>query len=124
MARFLRVNARTSPHSGGGSEEVRNRDELVDGPEQLRFKRRKPLEADEPGASVDDSSIVQGRGFPFEVVFGLPWDYEGFIKKACQVGHPGSKSTAVPWEVEAAIDKCAEWSKEQMSAYRITWCRG
>ena len=61
--------------------------------------------------------------FGYEVAFGLPWDYEGFIQKACETGHPAAKYSSVPWELSKAIEQQSLWSAEQLANYRIAWCR-
>ena len=61
--------------------------------------------------------------FEYKAVFGLPWDYESFVAKAVQVGHPLAHHHTVPPDLKLALDKQTEWSDQQLVDYRIQWCR-
>ena len=69
---------------------------------------------------VEDQSGAEGA---FEVAFGLPWSPSTFIQQACKVGHPLSRGSGLPDDLQKAIDKHMEWTDLQMSNYRIAWCR-
>lgn len=58
-----------------------------------------------------------------EAAFGLPWDIEEFITKACESGHPRHFCNQVPDELQVAIQKHVEWNDQQMSKYRADWCK-
>ena len=59
----------------------------------------------------------------WHVAFGLPWSYKSFIEQACKVGHPALLEGGVPKELKDAVNQHAQWTDEQMAAYRISWCR-
>lgn len=59
----------------------------------------------------------------FGSAFGLPWDCESFMKRACEVGHPHLQDSGVPVELAASIDKHLEWNELQLSRYRRDWCK-
>eukprot|EP00435_Cladocopium_sp_Y103_P032581 s1136_g8.t1 len=99
-SRFLRFSALSAPIQQGVEEG------------QSGHKRK---------FSADDD-LVQ-FSFKFEVAFGLPWSYEGFIQQACRVGHPSLRDGGVPPELMGAVAKHVEWTDQQMAAYRIAWCR-
>ena len=97
----------------------------------LRFSSLTSLNArgEEQGKSLkrcleQDETEVAVQGEPcFEVVFGLPWTCDGFLRQACTAGHPGLRDMGVRPEIEAAVRQNVEWSDLQMSNYRIAWCR-
>ena len=60
---------------------------------------------------------------PFEVVFGLPWTWDKFVRKAVQSQHPFLSGNGVPMELQLAIDTHIEWSNEQLCKYRLDWCK-
>ena len=60
---------------------------------------------------------------PFEVVFGLPWTWDTFVKRAVQSQHPFLSGNGVPMELQLAIDTHIEWSNEQLCKYRLDWCK-
>ncbi len=60
---------------------------------------------------------------PFEVVFGLPWTWDTFVRKAVQSQHPFLSGNGVPMELQLAIDTHIEWSHEQLCKYRLDWCK-
>ena len=59
----------------------------------------------------------------YKVVFGLPWECEQFIHKACLMGHPAKQNHAVPKDLKEAIAKHVEWSDKTLVEYRMHWCR-
>ena len=59
----------------------------------------------------------------YKVVFGLPWECEQFIHKACLLGHPAKQNHAVPKDLKEAIAKHVEWSDKTLVEYRMHWCR-
>eukprot|EP00435_Cladocopium_sp_Y103_P071499 s101_g37.t1 len=62
-------------------------------------------------------------GYNYKVVFGLPWECESFIQKACQAGHPMMVNHVVPVDLKIALDKHVEWSECKLAEYRMWWCR-
>ncbi len=80
----------------------------------------------EDEAQVDSSGSKKRRltkRRPFQITFGLPWTWDSFVKKAVDSQHPFLKSNGVPWELQLAIDKHLEWTDEQLSQYRLDWCK-
>ena len=94
---------------------------LEEVPCNSRFLRCSAKPAPSMGA-VSGEQVDMGD-YPFEVAFGLPWECEGFIQKACKVGHPNSHSAKLPWELQQCIDKQTEWSEQQLKDFRVHWCR-
>ena len=97
-SRFLRFTAISAPAEGG-----------VHG------------EQNSPKRKATDQAVVDAP--KFEVAFGLPWSYSGFIEQACRAGHPALKDSGVPLELQEAVEKHVSWSDEQLASYRIAWCR-
>lgn len=48
---------------------------------------------------------VKSDPFQFDAAFGLPWDEESFIARACEVGHPLMRDAGVPDELVDVVDK-------------------
>ena len=107
----MRLSERSGPRQKGAKEG------------HDRSLKRSKLELQSESVVAVGPEVDNHLEFPFEVAFGLPWDYEGSIRQACKVGHPASHSSSVPWELQGSIDKAAEWTAEQMAKYRIDWCR-
>ena len=59
----------------------------------------------------------------FEAAFGIPWDEQSFIARACEVGHPSLHDAGVPEELAEVVRKHCTWTHEQISAYRRDWCK-
>ena len=54
----------------------------------------------------------------------FPWSYEGFLKKATEVGHPTSFCKLVPQNIQDAIGFHASRSLAEVSKHRlINWCK-
>ena len=120
FARFLRLTARPSP--------VLGEDQGVKGRPCKRIKSDANSKDSEQPTQLQDVGPPDPltdplSQFGYEVAFGLPWDYEGFIQKACETGHPAAKYSSVPWELSKAIEQQSLWSAEQLANYRIAWCR-
>ena len=104
-SRFLRFSAISAPDQGGD-----------EGVQNLPLKRKLAV-------ALEESEQHVPSDFGFEVAFGLPWSYKGFIEQACRVGHPALKDCGVPNELQTTVEKHMQWTDEQMAAYRISWCR-
>lgn len=76
-----------------------------------------------PPADKGGREQVLHSNFPFEVAFGLPWTWEGFVNKACAVGHPSTMNFGVPDELQHVLDVHSQWTHAQLSKYRLDWCR-
>eukprot|EP00435_Cladocopium_sp_Y103_P027445 s2289_g6.t1 len=59
----------------------------------------------------------------YKCVFGLPWECESFIQRACQAGHPLMANHAIPKDLKVAVDKHVEWDECTLAEYRMCWCR-
>jgi len=104
-------------------------------PQYSRFLRFSAISASDGGEMVQNLPMdlpckrdVDGAKkaelqFGFEVAFGLPWSYRGFIEQACRVGHPAMRDSGVPKELVTAVEKHMHWTDEQLVAYRVAWCR-
>lgn len=85
---------------------------------------------DDGGEQVQDDSEEQNAikkckvgSFNYEAAFGLPWDEQSFIARACEVGHPSLHDAGVPEELVEVVNKHVEWGHEALSAYRRDWCK-
>eukprot|EP00435_Cladocopium_sp_Y103_P058226 s2737_g20.t1 len=103
-SRFLRFSALSAPGDMG-----------VEGGQSSSSNALKRKCDDQMGQTTGD--------FQFEVAFGLPWTYQGFIEQACKVGHPSLREGGVPRELIGAVQKHVEWSDQQLASFRISWCR-
>eukprot|EP00435_Cladocopium_sp_Y103_P033072 s2564_g8.t1 len=108
-SRYLRFTALSAPNNQG-----EERGQPV--PKTKTLKRKSAGDSVQP-----EMQQVSETGF--EVAFGLPWTYKGFLEQACRAGHPALRDGGVPKELVWAVDKHVEWSDQQMAAYRISWCR-
>lgn len=73
---------------------------------------------------VDESSCSFNlNDFSYEVAFGMPWDWQAFVQRACNSEHPFLQGAGVPAELEEAINLHVAWSPQQMSKYRLDWCK-
>ena len=54
-------------------------------------------------------------GHSDEVAFGCPWDPVAFVQEVCKVGHPRDFISALPKEVEMAIEVVASSSLAMLS---------
>ena len=70
-----------------------------------------------------EQSTGEDEIWRYKVVFGLPWDCQQFVQKACEVGHPAAKNHAVPKDLRLAIDKHVQWPESTLAEYRMQWCR-
>ena len=46
-------------------------------------------------------------GFDSVKIFGIQWEPEEFLKKACEIGHPFSTALALPKELAYSVELCA-----------------
>ena len=58
-----------------------------------------------------------------ELAFGLPWNYEGFIKRAVASGHPTNFCKLIPADIDAAIQKHVTDDFGSISQHRLNWCK-
>lgn len=74
----------------------------------------------EAASSVSGADL---SGYPFRAIFGLPWKPGDFIQRTAKVGHPGAANIVIPEDFDIAIDRNIEWSDEQLTKYRMDWCK-
>ncbi len=79
------------------------------------------MEAQGDGGGTKKRKVVERH--QFKVVFGMPWTWDAFAKKAVASEHPFLKGIGVPWELQIAINKHAELSEEQLRKSRLDWCK-
>ena len=108
-SRLLRISALKADHLQGGVLQGQN-DEEVSQPE-----KKQKLEESDRAFNLSE--------FSYEVAFGMPWDWQGFVQKACNSEHPFLQDAGVPAELEEAIDCHVKWSPQQLSKYRRDWCK-
>ena len=90
-------------------------------PQYSRFLHFTSLSA--PNDGGDSGGQTKESDMQYEVAFGLPWTCDGFIARACQLGHPSLQASGVPTELVQTVKTNVEWSEEQLARYRIDWCR-
>ena len=116
-SRLLRISAYKPDCHQGGAEvgqalnDESSQDDLVESPK--KFKR----------ADGSSKHLEGGKKLPFEVAFGLPWTWEDFVQRAGNSVHPFLQDAGVPEELEEAISFHMSWSEEQLSKYRLDWCK-
>jgi hypothetical protein len=91
---------------------------LAQVPKSSRFLRR----------TATHSPFTVKRGLTtgdecFEVAFGLPWTFEGFINKAVERGHPANFCKLVPKDLADAIEFHVLHTCAEVSEYRLMWCK-
>lgn len=59
----------------------------------------------------------------FEVALGLPWNFETFLRKATELGHPANFCKRVPANIQEALDFHATHTFAEVSEHRLRWCR-
>ena len=106
-SRLLRISAFQPDLTDGGEGEAQD------------SKRQK---ADD-GFAVTSSDMSGIKKFPYEVAFGLPWDWREFVDKACSSQHPFLQDAGVPQELGEAVDFHMELNDEQLCKYRKDWCK-
>ena len=96
-------------------------------PKGSRFLRGNFVETEVHGGAEGSQQNKRKRDhecmWSYKVVFGLPWECEQFIHKACLLGHPAKQNHAVPKDLKEAIAKHVEWSDKTLVEYRMHWCR-
>ena len=103
-SRFLRYKALSSPIQGGESGGQPGQGPGDDHAQPYKKSR----------------AVLELR---FEVVFGLPWSYKGFIERVATMGHPKGMAFRVPEELQLAIDKHLEWNDKQLAKFRYDRCK-
>ena len=102
-------------------------DQPVTVPKGSRFLRGHFVETESNGGDEGSQQNKRKRDeecrWSYKVVFGLPWECEQFISKACLLGHPAKQNHAVPRDLKEAIAKHVEWSDKTLVEYRMNWCR-
>ena len=61
--------------------------------------------------------------FPYDVAFGLPWEWENFVHRACNSEHPFLQDSGVASELEEAIEAHMRLNEHQLCKYRKDWCK-
>ena len=98
-------------------------------PKGARFLRGSFVSAVSEGGDLvpQQNNIKRKLGcdqvWTYKAVFGLPWECERFVEKACQLGHPANQNHAVPKDLQLAITRHVEWPEQQLVEYRMAWCR-
>ena len=59
----------------------------------------------------------------FEVAFGLPWNFETFLRKATELGHPANFCKRVPTDIQEALDFHSAHTFAEVSEHRLSWCK-
>ena len=59
----------------------------------------------------------------FEAAFGLPWDVDSFVQRACQAGHPLQANHRLSRDLEIALQRQLEMNEAQLSKHRHDWCK-
>ena len=59
----------------------------------------------------------------FEVAFGSPWNFENFLTKATELGHPAFFCKRIPADIQDAIGFQATHSFSEVSDCRLNWCK-
>ena len=78
----------------------------------------------EAQASVENAKKRKvSRNLPIQVAFGLPWDWQSFVKRAVNSQHPFVKGAGVPLELKEAIEKHCNWTEAQLCKFRLDWCK-
>ena len=61
---------------------------------------------------IDFDLQALAKNFQFEFdsarIFGVQWEPDEFLKKACEIGHPLSPGLALPKELAQSIEMCAK----------------
>ena len=109
-SRLLRISAFKPDLADGG--EVGAQD--ADGCETMSSKRQRTSEG---------CAVVSSKSFPYEVAFGLPWDWKDFVDRACSSQHPFLQDAGVPQELGEAVDFHLHMNDEQVCKYGMDWCK-
>ena len=97
--------------------------QLVEIPKHARFLRGCFVTDSKLGVAKESEQFLAAEGWPYKVVFGLPWDCEQFVRKAVDVGHPSKIGMAVPKDLQISLEKHMSWSEQTLVQYRMDWCR-
>ena len=123
--RLLGISAYKPDRDQGGAE-VGQASDRDDAGSPKRFKP----DGDNAGSpnrfKRDDGSSKQmddGKKFPFEVAFGLPWSWQDFVYRACSSVHPFLQDAGVPSELEEANEFHMNLNEQQLCKYRLDWCK-
>ena len=71
----------------------------------------------------EDKRLKVSMNLPIQVAFGLPWDWQSFVKRAVKSPHPFVKGAGVPPELKEAIEKHCNWTEAQLCKFRLDWCK-
>ena len=74
-------------------------------------------------AIEDAPDVEEETNSSFKVVFGLPWDCDSFIQRACSAGHPLASSHSVPVDLQSVVEKLTQWTPAQVSSFRAERCK-
>ena len=107
-ARYLRCWA-PPPQSVGQSEVASEHESVL---EPSANKRHKARLQDDPR-----------EAWTFEAAFGLPWDVDAFVQRACHAGHPMGANHRLPRDLEIALQKQLEMNEAQLTKHRHDWCK-
>ena len=83
-------------------------------------KRAKMSEGE---AVVTEGGDIDLTNFPSEVIFGLPWECQNFVDRACSSQRPFLQDAGVPHELSEAIHFRVQYNNEQVCRYRLDWCK-
>lgn len=86
--------------------------------------KRVSLASKQKCLTVKQCGDIDLTNFPYEVEFGLPWDWKNFVDRACSSQRPFLQDAGVPHELSEAIDFHMQYHNEQVCRYRLDWCNG
>ena len=72
---------------------------------------------------MDGVASIDARNFPYQVAFGMPWEWHGFVQRACNSEHPFLQDAGVPNELDEAIKTHIDWTDQQLCKYRMDRCK-
>ena len=82
-------------------------------------------ELDARNMDFDLSALSTSFQFSFDSfrIFGVQWEPNEFLQKACEVGHPLSPSLALPLELAQAIESCVKEGVVSIARERLEFFR-
>ena len=53
----------------------------------------------------------------------MPWNFETFLRKATELGHPANFCKRVPADIQQALDFHSSHTFAEVSEHRLSWCK-
>ena len=53
----------------------------------------------------------------------MPWNFENFLRKTTELGHPANFCKRIPADIQDALDFHASHTFAEVSEYRLSWCK-